>query len=364
MNTKKPLVWTLAVGASLALASFSLATDDRTAEEIITDINAVKMPAYDRARNEAEKGYRAEFNKLRSDASQSKAALIGELNDAYPNNSQLLNFLPERWGTLSNTDALGVIEEVQSILGNKDRSDDLKLLAAFWNAQASQTAYGRGANVDYGKVAAAINGFIESYPADSRNVRLLTSLAGSYTPDPKDAAKIWKRMIADYPDNRSAKYWTGKLRQVEELGKPFELSFTNAINDSEISMDQLKGQVVVLDFWATWCGPCIAEMPEMKRIYAEYKDQGVEFLGISLDQPEEKGGLESLKKYCADNDIQWPQYYQGNYWQSEYSVSWGINSIPAMFVIDQKGNLYSVNARGKLDEMLPELLGIKGGTGG
>jgi hypothetical protein len=97
-------------------------------------------------------------------------------------------------------------------------------------------------------------------------------------------------------------------------------------------------------------------MPNMKKLYAEFKDKGVEFLGISLDQPEDKGGLKALKEFVEKNEITWPQYYQGNYWQSEFSRSWGINSIPCVFVVDQAGKLYSVEARGKLDELIPELL--------
>lgn len=98
----------------------------------------------------------------------------------------------------------------------------------------------------------------------------------------------------------------------------------------------------------------------MKELYAEYKDKGVEFIGVSLDQSEERGGLTKLRDYVEANEIGWPQYYQGNYWQSEFSVSWGINSIPAIFIVDKEGKLHSTNARGKLDTLIPELLGIEG----
>jgi thiol-disulfide isomerase/thioredoxin len=119
-------------------------------------------------------------------------------------------------------------------------------------------------------------------------------------------------------------------------------------------MKDLRGKVVVIDFWATWCGPCVAEMPKMKDLYAKYRDKGVEFIGVSLDQAD--GGLEKLKDFVAKNEITWPQYYQGKGWESDFSSSWGVNSIPCVFVVDQEGKLYSLNGRGKLEEMIPELL--------
>ena len=97
-------------------------------------------------------------------------------------------------------------------------------------------------------------------------------------------------------------------------------------------------------------------MPKMKQLYARYRGQGVEFIGVSLDQPEQRGGLDKLKTFVKENEIAWPQYYQGNGWESTFSKSWGINSIPRVFVVAPSGKLYSVDARGKLDTMIPDLL--------
>jgi hypothetical protein len=97
-------------------------------------------------------------------------------------------------------------------------------------------------------------------------------------------------------------------------------------------------------------------MPKMKELYAEYKPKGVEFIGISLDNPQSKGGLSKLKDFVTGNQINWPQYYQGNGWDSEFSSSWGVNSIPCVFVVDAEGKLASADARGKLEELLPQLI--------
>ena len=89
--------------------------------------------------------------------------------------------------------------------------------------------------------------------------------------------------------------------QRESVGKPFDLEFTDAVSGSKVSMRKLKGKVVVVDFWATWCGPCVAEIPRMKELYAKYRNEGVKFIGVSLDEPRERGGLDSLKKFVKDN---------------------------------------------------------------
>ncbi len=94
----------------------------------------------------------------------------------------------------------------------------------------------------------------------------------------------------------------------------------------------------------------------MKDLYTKYRDSGVEFIGVSLDNPADQGGLEALKKCVAAKEITWPQYYQGHAFDGEFSKSCGVFTIPAVFVIDPAGNVYSTEARGKLETIIPDLI--------
>jgi thiol-disulfide isomerase/thioredoxin len=213
---------------------------------------------------------------------------------------------------------------------------------------------GQGGIRDQQFVDAAM-AFVKEAPKDERGATLLY-FASQIEKDPAKNKALLKQVVDNYPNSRVANMAKGQLAKADKLGKPFELEFTDAINGKKIAMKDLKGKVVVIDFWATWCGPCVAEMPHNKELYAKWKDKGVEFIGISLDSPESEGGLTKLKEFVKKNDITWPQYYQGNGWQSEFSSKWGINSIPALFVVDTEGNLHSTTARGQLETMIPELL--------
>jgi len=346
---RKP--WTIAVLGGWIVSAGAVLAADRPADQIISDIDAIKVPSFDGTKR-GDRAYVQEFLTKQQEAATKRSALILELYKAAPDNPRLPILLPERWGSMSprGPQADELAKEIDDVSAHAT-NPKLKLDANYFKAQLSLFNAQSSGKLDM----AAIDGFIKLAPKDRRAPALLYQ-ATMVSKDDKVKAGIEERLLKDFPDSQYGEMVKSGRRQLESVGKPFELEFTDAIKGSTVSIKNLKGKVVVIDFWATWCGPCIGEMPHMKELYAKYRDQGVEFIGVSLDRPKDQGGLDSLKKYVKDNGIEWPQYYQGNYWNSEFSKSWGIHSIPTMFVVDTEGKLFSVEARGKLDKLIPELL--------
>lgn len=147
----------------------------------------------------------------------------------------------------------------------------------------------------------------------------------------------------------------GELRVEDLRVTPMEMKFT-ALDGREVDMAKLRGKVVLLDFWATWCGPCIAELPNVKRVYDAYHAQGFEIIAISLDSEKDK---QKLIDFVREHELPWPQHYDGLGWKNHYAVHYGITGIPAMFLMDKTGRLATTDARGeKLEAEVKRLLGL------
>lgn len=147
------------------------------------------------------------------------------------------------------------------------------------------------------------------------------------------------------------------------------IKFT-AIDGRDVDLASLKGKVVLVDFWATWCGPCVAELPNIKDVYAKYHERGFEIIGITLenaalkpsDSAEQveaklKKSKDVLAEFVQRNRMEWPQYFDGKFWKGDLPTYFNLRGIPAMLLFDRDGKLASTFARGpNLEKEVKRLL--------
>jgi thiol-disulfide isomerase/thioredoxin len=108
-----------------------------------------------------------------------------------------------------------------------------------------------------------------------------------------------------------------------------------------LSLANYKGKLVLIDFWATWCGPCRAEIPNVVATYKKYHGQGFEIIGVSLDDDRQK-----MLTYTKENGMAWPQYFDGQGWGNKLAVKFGIEAIPATYLLNGNGVIIGTDLRG------------------
>ena len=190
----------------------------------------------------------------------------------------------------------------------------------------------------------------KEFPGNPQIAKTLISVA-AMSEETKARALI-AEVLASKPPADVITRAEGLLRRFDSVGKPLDIKFT-AVDGREVDMAKLKGKVVLVDFWATWCGPCVAEVTNVVSAYDKLHDKGFEIVGISFDRLKDK---EKLVTFTAEKSMKWPQFFDGGYWTNAFGVKYGINSIPAMWLVDKKGNLRDLNARDGLAARVEKLL--------
>ena len=215
---------------------------------------------------------------------------------------------------------------------------------------------------EFGGAAAVVDRtavLLKADPDDLQTAGLAMQLAGALeqipggNPAAVKAIETFGPIMASSTNPRIqqlAEGFAGKLRLLGLPGKPMEIK-GDLLDGTPFDQAKLTGKVLLVDFWATWCGPCVAEIPNMLAEYEKYHDKGFEVVGISLD--EERADVEN---FVVENKIPWPIIFAGKGWQDPVAQFYGISGIPQLVLIGRDGNVITLDIRGeKLGERLAEL---------
>jgi len=195
---------------------------------------------------------------------------------------------------------------------------------------------------------------LKQFPTNSMIYTMLISIAQGATGDrQKDLANEILSSPGAPAGVRTLAEHLLKGTRPYEVGKPLDIKFT-ALDGREVDLAKLKDRVVLVEFWSTSCGPCVAEMPKVKAAYNKFHDRGFEVVGICLDDKETV-----LRRFIKEKDLTWPQYFDGKGWENKFALRYGIFSIPTMWLVNKPGNLISTDARFDLEQQVASLLDAK-----
>ncbi len=240
---------------------------------------------------------------------------------------QLGAFVKKHAGTDAAAQALIVAAQMSMVLGRPDEAID------------------------------AVEKFKAQYPNHpaTAGVQFLLAVANHHLGKDNDAKKILTAHLRDFPDYEDQTQVRALLDELKVVGSRAKEFRTTDLAGNPLKLSDLRGKIVFIDFYASWCGPCVAEIPNLKKLYQKYHQRGLEVVGVSLDRT-----LEDAKDYVKKQGIKWTIAWQKpGGWNNPVARLYGVRSIPSTYLLDREGKVIAVGLRGErlavaLAKLFPE----------
>jgi peroxiredoxin len=197
-----------------------------------------------------------------------------------------------------------------------------------------------------------VNGeFVKSNPQSPYALFALNEYAG-YDIDPATVEPLFRTLPMSAQQSPSGKDLGQKIEIAKKTGVGmYAMDFTqNDTSDMPVKLSSFRGRYVLLDFWASWCGPCRAENPNVVKAFSKYKDKGFTVLGVSLDRPGQK---EKWMKAVHDDQLTWTHVSDLKFWENAVAKQYGIRAIPQNYLLDRDGKIMAKGIRG--DDLVKKL---------
>ena len=197
--------------------------------------------------------------------------------------------------------------------------------------------------------------FIKANPGVFTSVFVLNNYAT--TMDLNELENLYASLSPKYKETKSGRSIASVIeaRKITAIGK-IAPDFTQPDTiGNAVKLSDFRGKYVLVDFWASWCGPCRAENPNLVKTFNQYKDKGFTVLGVSLDQP---GKKEAWLAAIHKDELTWTQVSDLKFWDNEVAVLYGVKAIPANLLLDKEGKIIAKDLRGAdLEKKLAEVIG-------
>jgi peroxiredoxin len=198
--------------------------------------------------------------------------------------------------------------------------------------------------------------YIKGHPSSFISLVNLNSIGGSY-PEYTEMAPWFNGLSDDVKNTVTGKAYAARLDKwkLVALGAMAPEFAQADTAGNMVSLSSFKGKYLLIDFWASWCGPCRAENPNVVKAFNKYKDKNFTILGVSLDQP---GAKDKWIAAIHKDGLNWTQVSDLKYWNNEVSTAYGVQAIPQNYLLDPSGKIIGKNLRGKdLEDKLEQLFG-------
>lgn len=358
------IAWVLALGlssqAAFAEAPFDTPAEDADAVTLIAYLEGLAKPTVEFASREEAKSYRLRAAQEAADVAQ--RVIDGEATD-----QQLGKAIVGKAAALRVLADLGSAARVptpEQFLGRLLEDDRPAVVSAALAAEVSnrvrrwRTLSRRGKKRLFNTIARVV----ERTDPTVAHLRLVTYLADTLGDSPdRDRVvalvdRLRPRLASASGEESAAKLAAldGVVRRLRLPGQPIEVE-GQLLSGSPVDWPEYRGKVVLIDYWATWCGLCHMDLPTIQAMHERYGDQGFEVLGVSLDDDPE-----AVQAFLAKHEVPWPTLVghdeQTRGWNHPMVHKYGIHNLPRAILIDRSGHVVSINARGRaLEQQLDQL---------